>query len=112
MRYIAVFDTNVLLSGIAWKGKPFECLELARAGRIQSATCKPILDELALKLHSKLKFSDAEIADTLSDLLSFLALIEVPGKLKVVAADPDDDKVLECAAVGSATHLVTGDRKH
>ena len=25
MRPIAIFDTNVLFSGIAWKGKPFEC---------------------------------------------------------------------------------------
>ena len=32
--------------------------------------------------------------------------------LKVVAADPDDDKVLECAQVAGATHIVTGDRKH
>jgi predicted nucleic acid-binding protein len=29
-----------------------------------------------------------------------------------VVADPDDHKVLECAVVGGATHLVTGDRRH
>jgi hypothetical protein len=26
--------------------------------------------------------------------------------------DPDDHKVLECAVVGGATHIVTGDRRH
>ena len=30
MRKIAVFDTNILCSGVGWKGKSFLCLELAR----------------------------------------------------------------------------------
>ena len=57
MRQVAVFDTNVLLSGVGWKGKPFQCLRL-------------------------------------------------------IAADPDDDKVLECAVIGNATHIVSGDKRH
>ena len=28
MRKIAVFDTNILFSGVGWKGKPLLCLEL------------------------------------------------------------------------------------
>lgn len=39
-------------------------------------------------------------------------MVSIAGKLNVVAADPDDNKVLECAAVAGATHLVTGDRRH
>ena len=31
MRKIAVFDTNILFSGVGWKGKPLLCLELACA---------------------------------------------------------------------------------
>jgi predicted nucleic acid-binding protein len=38
VRPIAVFDTNVLFSGVAWKGKPFQCLELARAGVVDGVT--------------------------------------------------------------------------
>lgn len=26
--------------------------------------------------------------------------------------DPDDNMILECAVVGSATHIVTGDKRH
>ena len=33
MRRIAVFDTNILFSGVGWKGKLFLCLELSRARR-------------------------------------------------------------------------------
>ena len=28
------------------------------------------------------------------------------------AGDLDDDKIIECAVVGGATHIVTGDRRH
>ena len=51
MRKIAVFDTNILFSGVGWKDKPFLCLELARAGVVDGVTCRELLDELAEKLN-------------------------------------------------------------
>ena len=45
-------------------------------------------------------------------LLTFSRVVSISGQLKVVAGDPDDDKVLECAVVAGATHVVTGDRRH
>ena len=64
------------------------------------------------KLEAKLHFSPDQLAETLADLLSFLQLVRIENELKVIDADPDDDKVLECAVLGSATHIVTGDRRH
>ena len=49
---------------------------------------------------------------TLADLQSFLWEVAIPGTLKAVLADPEDDKILECAAGANASHLVTGDRRH
>jgi|CXWL01.1.fsa_nt_gi putative PIN family toxin of toxin-antitoxin system len=112
MRQVAVFDTNVLLSGIGWKGKPFQCLELARAGIVEALTCQEILDELAEKLPAKLKFSPDAVTDTLIDLFLFHRFVTITNRLCVMTADPDDDKVLECAVVGGATHIVSGDRRH
>ena len=57
MRKIAVFDTNILFSAVGWKGNPFRCVELARAGNIDGVTCRELLDELAEKLQSKLSFT-------------------------------------------------------
>jgi hypothetical protein len=37
-------------------------------------------------------------------------VFKLPGTLKVVAADADEDAVLECAVVGQAQFLVSGDR--
>lgn len=112
MRPVAVFDTNILLSAVVWKGKPLECLELARAGTVDGVTCREILDELAEKLETKLSFPPEDVVATIADLMTYLRVVAIPGVLRAVPADPDDDKVLECAKVGGATYVVTGDRRH
>ena len=112
MRPIAAFDTNVLFSGVGWKGKPYDCLELARAGKVEGVTCREVLDELSAKLQAKLSFSAEQAVETVADLLTFLRVVPITGQLKAVPDDPDDDKVLECASTAGATHIVTGDRRH
>ncbi|HQU43612.1 MAG TPA: putative toxin-antitoxin system toxin component, PIN family, partial [Pirellulales bacterium] len=112
MRTIAVFDTNILLSATGWKGVPYKCVELARAGSVEGVTCRELLDELADKLQVKLLFTPEQSVETLTDLLGFLRVVPITGQMKAVAADPDDDKVLECAVLAGATHVVTGDRRH
>ena len=62
MRYVAVFDTNILISALlSTNGNPFRCLALAKIGQIESVTCQEILNEFAEKLVIKFKFSQ-EIA--------------------------------------------------
>lgn len=112
MRHVAVFDTNVLFSGVGWKGPAYQCLELARTGLADGLICEGIAGELADKLSRKLDLSAQDVTETLTDLLSFLRVVAIPHQLKVIAADPDDDMVLECAVVGNATHIVTGDKRH
>jgi putative PIN family toxin of toxin-antitoxin system len=109
---VAVFDTNVLLSGVGWKGRPYECLELPRRGSVDGVTCSELLGELAEKLESKLGFTATQATDTVIDLLTFLRIVPLSGNLVVVIADPDDDKVLDCAVQAGASHIVTGDRRH
>jgi hypothetical protein len=89
MRKIAVFDTNILFSGVGWKGKPFLCLELARAGVVDGVTCRELLDELAEKLQSKLSFTPEQTLDTVADLLTFLRVVPITGTLKAIPADPE-----------------------
>ena len=112
MQLKVVFDTNILLSGIGWNGKPYTCIELARNGVVEGVTCRELLDELSEKLDTKLEFSAEQIIDTIADLMSFLSLVRINGDLKVITNDLADDKVLECAIVSGATHIITGDRRH
>lgn len=112
MHPVAVYDTNILFSATGWRGNPYRCLELARQGRVEGITCVEILDELAEKLPTKLNFSLTQTKERIIYLRGFLRLVTITNTLKVVEADPDDDKIIECAVVGSATHIVTGDHQH
>jgi putative PIN family toxin of toxin-antitoxin system len=83
---------------------------LAKIGQIESVTCQEILDEFAEKLRVKFKFSEEMTQTAVAEILRFSRLVEISGTLKTVPADPDDDRVVECAVVGQATHIVTGDK--
>ncbi len=111
MRYTAVFDTNILISALlSTRSNPFRCLALAKIGKIDSVTCQEILDEFAEKLLIKFKFSQEMTQAAVEEVASFSRLVKISTTLKVVEADPDDDMVIECAVVGNATHIVTGDK--
>lgn len=105
-----VFDTNILFSGVGWKGSPYSCLQLAREGMVTHVTCLEILAEFNEKLQSKMGQSMEEAARTVAEILSFSQLATIESKLHVVTADPDDDMVLECALVGKADFIVSGDK--
>lgn len=112
MRVVAVFDTNVLFSGVGWAGTPRRCLDLARTGVVHAATCREIIEELAEKLETKLNLVAESIDSTIADLLVFHEVVTIRGWTKAVPDDPDDDKVIECAMIARATHIVTGDKRH
>jgi putative PIN family toxin of toxin-antitoxin system len=107
---IAVFDTNILFSAMAWRGNPFQCVERARVGEIEAVTCPELMAELAEKLEMKLGFSPEQAVETLADYLGFLRVVSIPGLLAAVPRDPDDNVVLECAVEGKARYIVTGDK--
>jgi putative PIN family toxin of toxin-antitoxin system len=109
-RPLVVFDTNILFSGIGWQGSPYICLQRAREGSINSATCLEILSEFNEKLKSKMGLTTAEAARAVAEILSFSRLVKIDNKLRVISADPDDDKVVECALVAKADFIVSGDR--
>ena len=110
MALIAVFDTNILFSAMAWRGNPFQCVERARVGGIEAVTCPELMAELAEKLEMKLGFSPEQAVETLADYLGFLRVVSIPGLLAAVPRDPDDNVVLECAVEGKARYIVTGDK--
>ena len=111
MKYIVVFDTNILLSALlSPNGKPFRCLALAKIGQIESVTCQDILDEFAEKLLLKFQFSEDMTQLAVDEIKSFSRLVSITGNLKAVPDDPDDDMVIDCAVIGKPTHIVTGDK--
>jgi len=111
VRYTAVFDTNILISALlSTNGNPFRCLALAKIGQIESVTCEEILNEFAEKLVVKFKFSQEMAQAAVEEVRSVSRLVRISTALKAVPADPDADMVVDCAVIGSATHIVTGDK--
>ena len=109
-----VFDTNVLIS--AWLspgGTASQCIAAAEQGLITSLTCNPILFEFTGKLLSKFAQS-RENADRIVERVRQISLIVAPiqGGVHEITTDPADNLVIECAIVGQATHIVSGDRRH
>ena len=106
----AVFDTNILFSATGWHGSPYQCLTLAREGKITLILCREILTEYHEKMQTKLGMTPDQATRAVAEILSCATLTDIKNELRVVKDDPDDDKVVECAVVGSAAHIVSGDR--
>ena len=105
-----VFDTNILFSAVGWLGNPHRRVQAARQGQCLSFTCDPMLAELVEKLQLKRGMDARKAGETADEIRAFSKVITIPRVLKVIAADPDDDAVVECAVVGQAQFVVSGDR--
>ncbi len=105
-----VFDTNIFISGLMWRGAPYRCLLASLAGLVELVVSSPILDELRRTLATKFGFTDEEIEQVVGVVRESASLVEIRGELKVVADDPEDDKFIETAHVAGAAYVVSGDR--
>jgi len=104
-----VIDTNVLVSGIVFKGNPRQVLQTVISRRIQAVSSRPLLAELAEVLGKKLKFSSPKIKQITDRLAELLEIVQ-PRKSIQVCRDPDDNRVLEAAFAGDCDYLITGDK--
>ena len=112
MRPIVVYDTNILISGMVWGGVPYDCIKLAMTDKVEGVTCSEIISEFDEKLTTKLGYTHYRISRIVSRILGFLRVVKIKNQLERITTDPDDNKIIECAIVGGATHIVTGDKRH
>ncbi|MDF5733241.1 MAG: putative toxin-antitoxin system toxin component, PIN family [Rhizonema sp. PD38] len=68
------------------------------------------MDEFPEKLLNKFSYELPQAQAFVEDIRSYSQLVSITNTLKVVSNDPDDDMVLECALIGGATYIVTGDK--
>jgi putative PIN family toxin of toxin-antitoxin system len=106
---IVVFDTNVRVSALFWRGTGYRCWLAARAGLVEVVYCPEMVAEFTRKLYEKFDYSVDDIQAAVYDLRRFGRKVEISGKLRVVPDDPDDDMFVECALVSGATMIVSSD---
>lgn len=110
MKLRVVADTNIYISALMFGGIPGIFLELAMRQAFILITSSQLLDELDEKLRGKFRVASADASAIRSKLESIAILAQPKFTLSVIADDPDDNRVLECAVAGQADAIVSGDR--
>ncbi len=105
-----VFDTNILVSAVLWRGTPYRCLLTVQAGLAELIVSPSILKEFHRVLVAKFVFAEADAAEAVALVQNMAVSIEGPGTLRAVADDPEDDKFIEVAQLAGAPYLVSGDK--
>lgn len=108
----AVLDTNTIVSGIGWSGPPQAILNAAIQEKFVLLLSTDLLDELRRVLaYPRLRFlPQTQVREVLALLPHIAITVEPEERIAVVRRDPSDNRVLECAVAGEATHIVTGDK--
>lgn len=111
-----VIDTDIWVSGLLWHGPPRRLLQLAEAQVFSLYVAYPMLLELEEVLGydrfaSRLAMLNQTPAQLAAFALTLATVIDVTRVWPpIVAADPDDDLFILCAAAANADYLVTADR--
>jgi putative PIN family toxin of toxin-antitoxin system len=108
MRVVA--DTNVLISAFLFRGLPGVFLDLGLGGAFSLVTSNALLDELDEKLSDKFAVPEAKAQAFLAQLKRKATVTNPSFALNVVSADPDDNRIVECAVAGEADFIVSGDK--
>ena len=106
-----VVDTNVLVSGLLFGGKPGEVVGLWKEGLVVPLCSNEIVKEyLRVLAYPKFQLSESEIDFLLThEILPYFEVLTVkPGK-PFVTMDPSDDKFIWCVIEGRAEVIVSGD---
>jgi uncharacterized protein len=106
----AILDTNVIVSGIFWKGAPFEILEAWQKRRFLLVVSLPILNEYRRVLDEMIKKRPSSVLGSILEVIELHSeMVEPVSFTRTVCSDPDDDKFLEAALAADADYVVSGD---
>lgn len=105
-----VVDTNVFVSSF-FGGRPRRVVELWRTGRSTLCLSQAVIDEYVRVLIELDVNPQAleELVRLFSTGFNLVFSAKTP-EVKVVEADPDDDKFIGCALATGADFIVTGDK--
>jgi uncharacterized protein len=107
-----VLDTNVLISGLLFKGKLARIVGLWQKGKIVPIISKETFEELRTVLeYPKFSLSRVEIKSLIEhEILLYFEVVNVSKHVKGACRDPGDDKFISCAISANADGIVTGDK--
>jgi len=105
-----VCDTNVLISGILFGGKPRELLRLCSSGRVTNITSPALLKEVeGVLIRPKSGLNEEQVYGIIRLFRDTFSVVRPEISLSVNTADPDDNRVLEAASAAQAEAIISGD---
>ena len=107
-----VIDTNVFVSGLNFKGKPREVLDLIWKEEIKVYLSLFILRELEKVLEEDFGWNKEQIERTIKRIKGKTMKVQPKVKISVIKEKDDDNRILECAVEGKAQYIVSGDKQH
>ena len=111
-----VLDTNVLISAALRAGSPpYRILRAWRAGQFSVVCSQDLLDEVVQvlarpRIARRTEWSEADRAALFADLREVSVWVEPQSQIRLITADPADNRVLEAAIAGQADYIVSGDQ--
>ena len=108
----AALDTNVYVAAFnAPKGRNARLWDAALAGRFRIVVSPAIIREMANVLRDKFGWQDERVRTLVRRVaeVAGTGLVTSRTTVRVVTADPDDDRILECAVAGKASLIVSND---
>jgi len=104
-------DTNVLVSAAVFGGNCARIVEMVGKKQLENVISFHIISEFSKVLEKKLELDEFEIKKVLRPIIKSSNIIETKRNLEVLSYGPDN-RILECAVVGEADYIITGDKKH
>lgn len=106
-----VLDTNIIISALVFGGKPRAVLDLIIRKKILGGISEALFNELQNVLgRNKFELTGGYVKIATDSLLAVFEQVTPEERVSLVAADPDDNRILECAADFNADFIVTGDK--
>jgi len=105
-----VLDTNVIISGLNFRGRPREILDLIRGEQIELYISPFILEEVKGILKEKFSWDEEKIQTAVEKLKA--ALVQPKKNISVIKKDEDDNRILECGVEGKVKYIISGDKQH
>jgi putative PIN family toxin of toxin-antitoxin system len=108
-----VADTNFWVAVAGWSGSARRLYLELLGGKFVHITSVEILNEIGRVLRRLPGFDDRMIYDWYCEIGAHSEVIALQppteGRIRI-CRDPDDDKLVECAVWGRATHIITRDK--
>ena len=105
-----VFDSNVYISALLFKGIPGKILEMAQKDRITLIVSDEIIAETERILEDKFKWPRHNIDKFKRRLSDISENIRPDIKIDIIKERESDNRILECAVYGDANLIVSGDK--